>query len=256
MEYTTTATAGRKRVSARYVQNIAPREECTPTGGNNTPKEATATQTERQRARIPDITPKEAIVTETECFCAVVQVMLHYNANNSLEEEQSPTTAGASSTGAGSSTSEEEASSSPEIGESTSRAGALRQDVGVPLSVVTPAISLGDAHSTTTGAEPDVPHHDTACTRPNPSVEDTVDNTHSTGTSETNFPTDCVEFTYAERDPFRITEEENRVIKIPNDHLRNHPLDGSASTGITGIGITGARIIGASSYGIFGITSS
>ena len=101
-----------------------------------------------------------------------------------------------------------------------SRAGALPQEVGVSLSGVTPAISPGDAHSTTAGAAPDVPHHETVSTRPNPRVEDTFDNTHATEASETKQPTTCVEFTHAERDPFRISEEENRVIKIPNDILR------------------------------------
>eukprot|EP00904_Undaria_pinnatifida_P012041 jgi/Undpi1/7968/HiC_scaffold_24.g10440.m1 len=183
-------------------------------------------------------------------------VMLHYYANNVLEEEKSSTTAGASSAETEASSSEEEASSSPEIGELSSRAGALPQEVGVSLSGVTPAISPGDAHSTTAGAVPDVPHHETARTRPNQGVDDTFDNTHATGASGTNLSTACVEFTYTERDPFRISEEENRVIEIPNDILRCHPLHGSASPGITGAGITGAGIIEASSHGIFGATSS
>ena len=58
------------------------------------------------------------------------------------------------------------------------------------------------------------------------------------------------------RDPFRISEEENRVIKIPNDILRCHPLHGSASPGTTGTGITGAGILKAYSHGIFGAMSS
>ena len=131
MEHATTVTPQRQRVSARYGQNISTQKECSPTGGNNIPKEATVPETERQHSQIPDITPEEAILTETERFCALVQVMLHYYANNLLEEEKSPTTTGASSTGAGASSSEEEASSSPEIGESSSRAGALPQKVGV-----------------------------------------------------------------------------------------------------------------------------
>ena len=60
-------------------------------------------------------------------------------------------------------------------------------------------------------------HHEPASTRPNPRVEGTFDNPHATGASGTNFPTACVEFTYAERDPFRISEEKNRAVKIPND---------------------------------------
>ena len=221
----------------------------------NTPEEATVAETERQHAQIPDITPEKAIVTETERFCALVQVMLHYYGNNLLEKEKSSTTAGASSTGSGASSSEEE-SSSPGVGEWSSRAGALTQDVGVSLTGITPAITPGDAHSTTAGAAPDVPHHETASTRPNPRVEDTFDNTHAIGASGTTPPTTCVNFTCAERDPFRISEEENRVIKIPNDILRCHPLDGSASPGITGTGITGAGISKAPSHGIFGATSS
>ena len=44
------------------------------------------TENERQHAQIPDITPKEASVTETERFCALVQVMLHFYENNVLDE--------------------------------------------------------------------------------------------------------------------------------------------------------------------------
>ena len=95
-----------------------------------------------------------------------------------LEEETSTTTAGASL--------------SPEFGESSSRARALPQDVGVYLTGITPAIMPGDAHSMTTGAAPDVPHHETASTRPNPRAEDTFDNTHATGASGTNLSTTCV----------------------------------------------------------------
>ena len=181
-------------------------KECTSTGGNNTPEEATVTETERQHARIRDITPEKAIVPETEHFCALVQVMPHYYENNLLEEEKS--------------LSEGEASSSPEIGESSSRAGALPQEVGVSLTGIAPAITPGDAHFTTAGAAPDVPHHETSSTRPNPRVEDTFDSTHAAEPSGTNPPTTCVEFFCTERDPFRISEEENRVIKIPNDMLR------------------------------------
>ena len=109
----------------------------------------------------------------------LVQVMLRYY-DNLLEEEKSSTAAGASSTGAGASSSEEEASSSPEGGESSSRAGALPQEGGMFLTGVTPAITPGDAQSTTVGAAPDVPHHEITSTRPNPRVEDTFDNTHAT----------------------------------------------------------------------------
>ena len=219
MEHTTTVTPQLERVSARYEQNHATQKECTLTGGKNTPEEATVTETERQHAQTPDITLEKAIVTETERFCALDQVMLHYYENKLLEEKKSSTTAGASSTGARTFSSEEE-SSSPEVGECSSRAGALPQDVGVSLTGITPTITPGDAHSTTTRATPDVPHHETASTRPNPRVEDTFDNTHATGASGTTQPTTCVNFTCTERDPFRISEEENRVIKIPNDILR------------------------------------
>ena len=77
---------------------------------------------------------------------------------------------------------------------------------------VTPAIKPGDAHSSTAEAAPDVPHHDTARTRPNPRVEDTFDNTHATGASGTELLATLVNFTCTERDTFRISEEENRVI--------------------------------------------
>ena len=88
MEHTTTVTPQLKRVSARYGQNHATQNECTSTGGNNTPEDATVTETEHQYAQIPDITPEKTIVTQTERFCALVQVMLHYYENNILEEEK------------------------------------------------------------------------------------------------------------------------------------------------------------------------
>ena len=87
MKHTTRVTPQWKGVSARYGQNVAIQKECTPTGGNNTPEKAPIMETERQYARIPDITPEEATVTETERFRALVQVMLHYYENNLLEEE-------------------------------------------------------------------------------------------------------------------------------------------------------------------------
>ena len=85
MEYTTTVTPQLKRVSAWYGRNNATQDECTPSGGSSSPKEATVTETERQHAQIPD-KPETAIVTETEHFCALVQVMLHYYDNDLLEE--------------------------------------------------------------------------------------------------------------------------------------------------------------------------
>ena len=241
MERTTTVTPQLKKASARYGHNHATQKECTPAGGNNTPDEATVTETERQHAHIPD-KPEKAIVTETERLCALVQVMLHYCDDNLLKKEKLSTTA--------------EASSSPEIEESSSRAEALPPEVRVSLAEITPAITLGDAHSITTGAAPDVPHHETASTRPNPSVEDTFDNTNATEASGTPRPTTCVNFTCIERDPFRISKEENRVIEISNNIvLRCHPLHGSASPEITGTGIAGAGISKASSHGVFGATS-
>ena len=120
------------------------------------------------------------------------------------------------------------------------------------LSGVTPAITPGNGHSATTEAAPDVPHHGTASTKPNPRVGDTCDNTNAIRASGTKPPTTCVEFTYTERHPFRIPEEKNRAIKIPNDIRRLHRLHGSASPGITGTGMTGAGISKASSQGIFG----
>ena len=88
MKHTATVTPQVKKVSARYGQNLAIQKECTPTGGHNTPREATVTETERQHAQTPDITPEEAIVTETERFCALVQVMLHYYAHNLVKEKK------------------------------------------------------------------------------------------------------------------------------------------------------------------------
>ena len=99
--------------------------------------------------------------------------MLHYFENNLLQEKKYSTTAGASSTEAGASSSEKGASLSPEIRESSSRAGAPPQEVGVSLAEATPATSLGDVHFITAGASPDVPHHETASTRYNPTAKDT-----------------------------------------------------------------------------------
>ena len=75
----------------------------------------------------------------------LVQIMLHYYDNNLLKEEVLPTT--------------DETSLSPEIAEPLSRAGALPQKVGVSLTEITPAIMPWHAHSSTTGAAPDVPHY-------------------------------------------------------------------------------------------------
>ena len=88
MEQTTTVTPHPKRVSARHGQHTSTQKECTPTGENNTPEEATVTETERLHDQIPDITPEEATVTETERFRALVQVILYYYANNLLEEKR------------------------------------------------------------------------------------------------------------------------------------------------------------------------
>ena len=157
--------------------------------------------------------------------------------------------------GAEASSSEEE-SSPPEIGQWSSRAGALPRDVGVSSTGITLVVTPDDAFPTATRAAPDVPHHETASTKPNPGVEDTFDNTHATRASGTTPPTTCMNFTFTERHPFRISEVQNRVIIIPNDILRCHPLHGSASSRIAGTGITGAGISKAPSHRIFGGKSS
>ena len=79
MEHTTNVTSQRKGLSAQYRPDIETAKVCTPTGGKNTLEEAPTTETERQHAQIPDITFKEDIITETETFIALVQVMLHYS---------------------------------------------------------------------------------------------------------------------------------------------------------------------------------
>ena len=79
MEHTTNVTSQRKGLSAQYGPDIETATVCTPTGGKNTPEEATTTETKRQHAQIPDITSEEDIKTETEPFIALVQVMLHYS---------------------------------------------------------------------------------------------------------------------------------------------------------------------------------
>ena len=105
-------------------------------------------------------------------------------------------------------------------GESSPRAGALPQEVGVSLTGIAPAIAPGDAHSTTTGAALDVPHHETASTKPNPRVEDIFYNTHAVEASGTKPPTTYMEFSCTERCSFRISEEETRVIKNPQRYTR------------------------------------
>ena len=100
MEQTTTVSPQQKRVSAWYGQYISAQKKCSPTGENITSKETTVTETGRRNDQITDITPEKATVTETERFCAPVQVMLHYYANSLLEEERLPATARALLTGA------------------------------------------------------------------------------------------------------------------------------------------------------------
>ena len=67
-----------------------------------------------------------------------------------------------------------------------------RKKLAYLLSGLTPAISPGDAHSTTAGVAPDVPHHETASTRSNLSVDETSNNKHAQGASGTTPPTTCV----------------------------------------------------------------
>ena len=212
MENTTTVTPQRKRVPVRYGQDIAIQMECKPSGGNNTPEEATATEAERQLTQISDIMPEKAIATKTERFCTLFQFRKHYYENNLLEKKKLSTATGASSTEAGASSREEGALSSPEIGESSSTAGALTSKVDVSLIGSSPAFTPVDAQNSTARAAPDVPHHEIASTRPNSRVEDTFDQTHATESPGTKPPTTCMEFTYAERDSFRISEERINVI--------------------------------------------
>ena len=86
MEYTTPVTLQQKGASERYEQNVTPKSECTPTGGNNTPEEAAVTETECQSRQLPHITTDEGTVTETDRFCAPVQVMAHYYENTERGE--------------------------------------------------------------------------------------------------------------------------------------------------------------------------
>ena len=66
MEYTAAETPQQKKISERYRHNLTTKSECTLTGGNNAPEEASIKETERQRAQIPDIEPEEDTVNETE----------------------------------------------------------------------------------------------------------------------------------------------------------------------------------------------
>ena len=71
MEDTTTLTPQRKRVSARYGNNFATHEECTLTCENNTPEEATVTETERQRIRKSrTLHPKKPLPRDGALSCA------------------------------------------------------------------------------------------------------------------------------------------------------------------------------------------
>ena len=163
--------------------------------------------------------------------------MLHYYENNLPEEEKSSTTAGASSTGAGASSSEEEASSSsPDIGESSFKGwSTTARSWGVLVRSYTRYFARGCTFYYRWGGC-------TGCTAPRDRQYKTqsksrgylLQHARDRSALETKPSTTCVEFTYTERDPFRISEEENRVIKTPNDILRCHPLHGSTSPGITG----------------------
>ena len=67
-------------------------------------------------------------------------------------------------------------------------------------------------------------------------------------------PATCVHFAYTRRHPFRISEEENRVIEIPIKIPRCHSLHRAAAPGITATSSSG--IIGASTCGSIGASAS
>ena len=57
-------------------------KECTLTGGNSTPEEVAVTEIESQGVQIPNNMTDQATANETERFCALVQVMLHYTTSS------------------------------------------------------------------------------------------------------------------------------------------------------------------------------
>ena len=75
--------------------------------------------------------------------------------------------------------------------------------------------SPGVAPSASAGVAPDVLHHETATTRPNPSAGETFNSTHAKGASGADLSATSVNFARIDRDPFRASEEEYRVLKIP-----------------------------------------
>ena len=89
MEHFTNVSPHRSRRSARDGHNLITKKECTLTCGNNTTEEATGTENEPQHAQFPQITIEEAIASEIERYCALVQVMLHYYDKKFMKKKRS-----------------------------------------------------------------------------------------------------------------------------------------------------------------------
>ena len=193
-----------------------------PQGSNNTSEKAIVAETGRQRAQIQ--------YRQLQCL------------SNPFKEDKSSTTAGASSTGAGVSSSGAGASSpgadesstetgvssagtgtsSPGTGDISSGTTTPSSEAGTPpqaagvlsSSGATPFISSGVSPTASPGVAPDVPHHETATTRPNPSAGET-NSTNAKGASGVDLSTAYVDFARIDRDPFQASEEEYRVLKTP-----------------------------------------
>ena len=108
------------------------------------------------------------------------------------------------------------------------------------------AASPGVESFTPDAVTPNAPQHEAASMTPDPSIEEMFDSMHAKRESGTDPPATCVDFAYMDRDSFRISGEENLVIKIPNRALRYHPSPGATSP----------RIIGSSTSEVSGASAS
>ncbi|CAN0094254.1 unnamed protein product, partial [Laminaria digitata] len=116
-------------------------------------------------------------------------------------------------------------------------AGTLPQEAGLSSSGVTPAASPGVAPPTSTGIAQDVLHHVAANTGSGTFIEGTFEVAYdklapaqllTKRAPQAKPPDECVDFAHTNRDPVRVSEEENRVIKIPRKAPRCHLFPGTA----------------------------
>lgn len=82
----------------------------------------------------------------------------------------------------------------------------------------TSGFALVHTCSTTAGIARDTLHHEMVNTRNNSSIGETFDSMHVKGASRAHPPATVVDFAHTDIDLFSVSEEENRVIKIPSKH--------------------------------------